>query len=242
MLRKDRKMNKWLYFVSGLVLGAISGAVGYRTYRYYKDRKEFEDHFDEYEDISEEYLRSSDEVNPETNTGRENGSISSQERDEIRRKLQTNHSMTTNYAEMYKEHPVDSDEDEDSEEPGDEYFEDSDEEEVLNEAEMNATLEHAKNKNKPPKIISYDAVVDLPEYIEQCDLFYYSGDGVLTNEGEEELDPETFIGDALYKYNFANNDETEIYVMNYQFDTCYCVTKVNSFFSDIKEEGGEDIE
>lgn len=233
-------MNKWLYFLSGIAIGAVSGVVGHKLWINYKEQKEFEENFEEYEDISDEYLRHESEVNPnETNTGRESGAITAQQRDEIRAKLKKNYEGTTNYASMYKgdnaaeeEHPVDSDEDE----PGDEYFEDSEESEddILKEAEVNATLEHEKNKNKPPKIISYDAVTELPEYIEQCDLFYYTGDDVLANEAEEELDPETFVGDALWKYGFSDNDEHEIYVMNYALDTCYCVMKVNGAFADLK--------
>lgn len=230
-------MSKLLYFVSGFVLGAAGGALAHKLYLDYTYKKENQDLYDTYEDIDERYLRK-DEVNPtESNTGRENGPISSQEREEIRRKLQTNHDITTNYAEMYKgseEHPVDSDED-DPEEPGPEYFEDEESEEIQQmENSLDATLEHEANKKKPPKIISYEAVTELPNYIEQDDLFYYVDDDILANEAEEELDPETFIGDALWKYDFANNDETEIYVMNYALDTCYCVTKVHASYAATK--------
>lgn len=230
-------MNKWLYFLSGLVLGAAGGVVAHHFYMVKKLGK-YEELAEEYDDIAEEYLRSEDEVNPDkTNTGRESGTMSSKQREEIRNKLQKNWEGTTNYAAMYNnDHPVDSDEDD-----GSDYYEDSEEEEEETEEmkdlerALDATLDHQANKDKPPKIISYDAVAELPAHIEQCDLFYYKDDGILANEAEEELDPETFIGDALYKYDFADNDETEIYVMNYALDTCYCVTKVNSAFENMKE-------
>lgn len=229
-------MNKWLYFLSGLILGAAGGAVGHHIYMVKKLDKYTDEEIEEYEDISEEYLRSGeDEVNPDkTNTGREHGPITAKQRDEIRSKLKKNWEKTTNYASMYSganEHPVDSDEDEEidiSEESND-----SEEIEAIEEA-LDATMNHEANKNKKPRIISYEAVTDLPSYIEQEDLFYYMDDDILANEAEEELDPETFVGDALRKYGFAYNDETEIYVMNYQLDTCYCITKVNSAFADVK--------
>lgn len=230
-------MNKWLYFLSGLVLGAAGGVAAHHFYMVKKLSK-YEELAEEYDDIAEEYLRSEDEVNPDkTNTGRESGTMSSKQREEIRNKLQKNWEGTTNYAAMYNnDHPVDSDEDD-----APDYYEDSEEEEEETEEmkdlerALDATLDHQANKDKPPKIISYDAVAELPAHIEQCDLFYYKDDGILANEAEEELDPETFIGDALYKYDFADNDETEIYVMNYALDTCYCVTKVNSAFESMKE-------
>lgn len=229
-------MNKYkvLYFLSGFSLGGVLGALAYKIY---SDKKREKESAEEYDNILRGYQRTT-EVNPEeTNTGRDSGILSQEEREKIKERLQKNLKETTNYAAMYSaetEHPVDSDEELDEAdyaEPDPDEPEEIDEDE---EAAYDATVEHQKNRNKKPKIISYEAVADLPAYIEQRNLFYYIRDNVLANEEEEELEPEAFVGDALWKYDFANNDETEIYVMNYELDTCYTVTKVQGAFADLK--------
>lgn len=232
----NNRYNKYLYFVSGLVLGAIGGALGYKAYADKKAEKEAEE-LAAYNDILDGYERKIEEVNPDeerTNTGRENGAISPSEREEIKKKLKNNLQQTTNYAQMYKSNSVSNDAPFDEEDDEDNI--DSEEIEQM-ERDLDATMEHQKNKNKKPKIISYDAIAELPTYVEQANLFYYMGDGVLANEEEEELtDEETFVGDALHKYGFVDedNDETEIYVMNYALDVCYTITKVQGSFSDLK--------
>lgn len=232
--------SKILYFVSGLVIGAISGAFGYKLYNDHKVSKFQKEALDTYDDLLEGYQRT--EVNPDeertdeerTNTGREKGVISQSEREAIKEKLVRNQQQTTNYAEMYNGNSASADVPDEGSDEEEEL--DSDEIEEM-EAALDATFEHQKNKNKKPKIISYEAIAELPTYVEQSNLFYYMGDGVLANEEEEELtDAETFVGDALHKYGFADedNDETEIYVMNYALDTCYTVTKVQGSFKDLK--------
>ena len=230
-------MNKYkvLYFLSGFSLGGVLGALAYKIY---SDKKREKECVEEYNDILQGYQRTT-EVNPEeTNTGRDKGTLSSEERAQIKERLQKNLKETTNYAAMYSaetEHPVDSDEELDEadyvepepDDPLDGVDEEADD-------AYDATIEHQKNRTKKPKIISYDAVTELPSYIDQANLFYYVRDGILANEEEEELEPEAFVGDSLWKYDFANNDETEIYVMNYELDMCYTITKVQGAFADMK--------
>ena len=81
---------------------------------------------------------------------------------------------------------------------------------------MDATEEHRKNKNRPPKIISAEAVGELPAYFNHETFLFYPDDQVLTDSDDNEIpDPETYIGDALTKYDFDMNDEKVIFVLNY---------------------------
>lgn len=203
-------MNKLLYFALGFLVG---GAVSYLYMS--KKKKEVEDEFNdylEYNNIGDHYSRESrdqEEVNP-----------SIEDDDDIKERLMEGYEKTTNYAAMYKgeaanyEHPLDDDEEDDDEE---------------NSASLDteSTEDHLKNRNRPPKIISSDALGDVPSYFDKETLIYYFDDDVLANEEDEELvDQETYVGDALTKYGFKNRDEEEtIHVLNYALDTLYTVQK-----------------
>lgn len=217
-------MNKLLYFLLG---GAVGAGI-----TYYFMKKEIDslvdeiNEFNEYNDISGRYKNdeeTDDGVNP----------LSDEERNDIREKLNKNYEGTTSYASMYNKKVSEDVEDELIE---NEHPEDSDEDELTEEQEeaLSATEEHRKNKNKPPKIISEEAVADLPSYIDNELLYFYTEDGVLVNEEEEELDPSMFIGDALTKYGFESNDEEKIFVMNYALDVCYEVAKIRGAWEDVK--------
>lgn len=183
-----------------------------------------------------------------SDTGRDKGVLSRQQRDDIRKKLEKNYEGTTNYAKAYtdkdsvddiegelaeQEHP------EDDEPEIDESYADPREQE--HEGDISTTLpesskeadvdeffkEHQKKKGRKPRIISVEEAANLPEYIESQTLFYYATNEVMTDEDEEVIeDPERLIGDALTKYGFADNDEERIFVMNYQLDTCYEIAKI----------------
>lgn len=220
-------MNKWLYFVGGLALGAVGGILGYRFYllKTYEDPGEEEDlsgyeRFDDEEEVT---------VNPP---------MTDEEKEEIKERLEKNYEETTNYAAMYQgdaanhEHPVDSDEDE-GEEPYDpedleELNEEDYAEETADDIALEETEDHAKTKGKKPKIISAEAVEDLPPRFENEILFYYTDDDVVVNdeENEEISNPSDILGDCLDKYGFRENDEERIFVVNYATDTCYEIEKI----------------
>lgn len=216
-------MNKTLYFVFGTLTGAIIGGVS--TYLYMK--KKVDDANDEINNIVEYYGLASDyeeeedlEVNPVKKDG-EDSDLSLQDKLEIKQKLEKNYEKTTDYASMYKamnyDHPLDDDEEDDD-----------------SEAAVEATIEHNKNKDKAPKIISVEAVGDLDSYIDHETLFFYKDDGILTTEDNEEIhDPGYYIGDALTKYGFDENDEEIIHVMNYALDTHYEIQKVFEAYGDM---------
>lgn len=99
--------------------------------------------------------------------------------------------------------------------------------------EKDAFEEHQKNKNKPPKIISADAYANLSPNIDQEVLYLYAYDEMLCDENEDPIDePERFVGDALTKYGFIDNDERVIFVMNYNLTTCYEIQKVDASWTD----------
>lgn len=213
-------MNKLLYFLGGFALGAISGVFGYNMYL--KKKSEDDDISEEYQRLANEYS----EVNPVDYDIYERDPMTKEESNSIKEKLKENYEKTTNYAAMYQgdaanhEHPEDSDED-------DENSVYTEEDEAIDE-----TIDHQKTKNQKPKIISESALGDLPVRIEMETLLYFQDNDVLTTEDEEEIeDPESIVGDSLIKYDFKNNDEDRIYVLNYATDTCYDIQKVRGFYT-----------
>lgn len=106
-------------------------------------------------------------------------------------------------------------------------------EEPIETSEEEAFNEHQNNMNKPPKIISAEAYGELPAYITQEVMYYYSHDGMVTDENDELVEePELLIGDSLTKYGFVDSDEMIIFVMNYAIDTCFEIQKVDASWSD----------
>lgn len=212
--------TKLIYFVAGVVTGSIGAVVTQKAHFFFTHRKYEikEPDFDMSEyDISpeenEEY--SAEDMLKDLKTGR--SEMSEEETEEIKEKLQNNLERTTHYAKMYKRSNEDAEEDN---------IEDEEEMEAKLEWDIEANEDHQKNKGKAPKIISYEATKDLPDYIEMRDLYYWYYDTLLANEEGEILDPDIFTGDCLYKFGFDSNpDEELIYVMNYRLDTCYAVHK-----------------
>lgn len=93
--------------------------------------------------------------------------------------------------------------------------------------------EHQKNKDRQPKILSADAFSELDASIETEVLYFYALDEMLCDDNEEPIEePERLVGDCLDKYNFRDNDEQMIFVMNYALDTAYEIQKINSSWTD----------
>lgn len=105
----------------------------------------------------------------------------------------------------------------------------------LTTSEEEAFDDHQRNKNKPPKIISADVYGELPAYIEKKVLYLYAYDETVVDEDNDDeplTEPERLIGDALTKYDFIDNDERIIFVMNYALGTCYEIQKIDASWSD----------
>lgn len=94
-------------------------------------------------------------------------------------------------------------------------------------------IEHERQENmgKPPRIISIEQAGNLPAYINSECLFYYPESDVLCTEDGAMIDePGLLVGQALDKYGFRDSEETQIFVMNYQLDTCYDIQKVGGLY------------
>lgn len=246
--------NNIITFGAGLVTGAAVGVGGFYLY-FRKAVKKIQEIADDQIHQLEEYYGKTDEYKREerfpdyekdtlveTQNGRHAGILSNEQRADIReqqKKLQANWTGTTNYAKMYHKN-----EEEDlvplSEiltkggillDPAElEHPEEAQNEQMTDEEKYYE--EHQKNKNKKPKIISVEDAAELPAYIEEQTLYYYTEDEVLIDDNEEIIDdPSLLIGDALDKYGFAQNDERIIFVLNYAQDVCYEVQKVNAAWS-----------
>ena len=234
--------TKLLWFAIGLLTGGTIGGVGGSLYFKNKYQKKYEEdieEMEEYYEVVDEYKRTSkedkEEVNPsydkeskESDTGRENGPLSKEERQRIKEKLDKNWEGTTNYAAMFNEDGGEPDDDE--EDPS--LLEGDGNKATI---DLEATLEHKKNRDKSPRIISSEAVGEMPAYFEREIFFYYPESGVVTDEVNNEIpDPETFLGDCMSKYDFDVNDEERIFVVNYQLDTIYEVQKLKGVYENYK--------
>lgn len=167
------------------------------------------------------------EVNPDhTNTGRENGPLSSEERTEMRKKQAGEH-VRTDYKSMYEGLPDLAEE------------EHPEEEDDFDPLPNSATQNHMDNADRPPRLISVEDAGELPSYIDHQLLFYYTYDDSIADEdGNVEENPELLLGDCLTKYGFVDddNEEERIFVMNYELDTCYEVQKL---YASLGQETGE---
>lgn len=95
--------------------------------------------------------------------------------------------------------------------------------------------ERAANRSKPPKIISEaDFWNKYPQYDAQT-LMYYTEDDVLATEEDEEIfDVGMTVGDALERYGFMDNDESEIFVVNHRIGCRFQIQKIWGSYADIK--------
>lgn len=223
-------------FVGGAIVGSVGGVLGTMGYFKNKYEKLANDQIMEIEEyyndkISKNYIREDDaEINPVdddgvSNTGRENGILSEEERSAIKEKLLDNYARTSNNATNYSQISTErfiAKREEDEDEP------------VTMTPEEIADDEHKKNFNKPPRILSLDEYSNLPSYIDTQTLYYYFDNMVVTDDNDEVVDDyERLVGDCLDKGDFINSqDEMMLFVMNYQLDTAYEIQKVMAAYTD----------
>lgn len=227
-------MNNGISFGLGLIIGGIGG---FFAGKYYFENKANEradaeiDDMRQYYNISRDYINNNDDIasvnsieSEEEDYGvhvrhRENGPLSSDERNAIKKQRREDREKAYNkvrYNAISK--------------PNDNEVEDPD----IAEMEQIAD-ERKETRNEKPRIISESAISDLPSYYDSRTLFYYMFDGTLVDEDDNIIDdPCHLIGDALTKYGFIDddNDENIIYVRNYELDTVYELQKINAAFGD----------
>lgn len=231
-------------FVGGAIAGAVGGVLGTMGYFKKKYEKIANDQITEIEEyysekISKNYIREDDaEINPvddnrdSSNTGRENGVLSEEERSAIKEKLLDNYARTsnnaTNYSQISTERFIAKREEAENE------AEDNNDEPVTMTQEEIADDEHKKNFDKPPRILSLDEYSNLPPYIDTQTLYFYFDNMVVTDDNDEVVDDyERLVGDCLDKGGFVNShDEMLLFVMNYQLDTAYEIQKVMAKYTD----------
>lgn len=120
-----------------------------------------------------------------------------------------------------------------SEYPREEYEKAS--EEAAYEAERLNEEYHA-NKGKSPKIVSREEFYSNEyEHHDKVTLYFYKEDQVLATESDEAIaDPSKYIGDALDKFGFRENNEEVIYVRNFGLGIDYEVEKLDSSYAESK--------
>ena len=214
-------MNKGLMFSGGALLGSVVGfIIGYR--KAFKDFEEGMENSEPPKHIPEEYLREHFENSLNDAEDDEKEITSREDLDKIKEKLTSNWNGTTNYAAAY-----DLSRNEDSELGGSELHN----EEALGGMDEETANFLKEREGKAPKIISETAASGLPAGIDHQCMFYWQYDDTLTTEDDEEIeDVERFLGDALTKYGFSDNEEKTIYVINYELGTVYEIEKIEKAF------------
>lgn len=92
------------------------------------------------------------------------------------------------------------------------------------------------HSGKKPKLIIREEFYS-PEYEHhnKSTLYYYKEDEILATEDDEIIrEPEKYIGDALDKFGFRNNDEEVIYVRNFDWECDYEIDKLEGAYTDNK--------
>ena len=214
----------------------MGGAVGYYFGRKSglavadKEISEMEDYYE----TSDRYRRTLKEEEPEVDSenssgeeNRENGPLSAGKRAEIREKLGKNWSKTTNYAEKYHKNTQNEDSEEEEETPA-----------------MAANRFHEENRDRPPELISEEAIDELPGFFDRQLLYYFAYDESVTDEDEILIDePGHMLGMVMEETGFIEDNTDLIYVVNYQTDCVYEVQKVLASYCEtheivMSEEGG----
>ena len=115
-------------------------------------------------------------------------------------------------------------------------LEDPENEETYEEREEREALEEtlamaeyrSKNQGKIAPITRDEWDSDFQEVLfDKKDLYYFTGDGVLTDEEGNHLDEEEYIGKKPRQFGWMNNDEEKIYIRNHPKETDFQVWKEN---------------
>lgn len=233
------KMQSVLFGIGGLVIGAAAGVFGSRTYFKKKFEKVADEEIEEMKTYCDNMLRyaahDAETMNKvskefgewfeksglkEKQSSRADGMQDPEERKKVKDKLTKNWKGTTDYASRYK-----------IKNPPEKKFSDDQSELVPGESE-NFDYQEWKNNaiemGKTVQIISASEVGDLPSYVDHQVIFYYVLKSLFTDEDMNVIeDPEQLVGEEVTLYDdwLSIDDDTELWVMNYELDTVYEIQK-----------------
>ena len=227
----DNKMF-FLTFLGGLGCGFASGVVALNG----EYEKKFDDqvaalkrNMKDYKDIQaklEEKKKAYNQIGEETNTGREEGLLTKEQRVKIKEDWSIDKSEIFDYTKFYTQKQKDS---LIIAEP--EKFIDS----VSDESQKEITeySKEIRRSSMPPRSLSKREMDMIPtdEY-ERLKLLYYMYDDTLVIDNDEldapwivVRDVEDMIGDSLTKNGFDSNSEEYLYVINYTRKEVYTIEK-----------------
>lgn len=219
-------MKSLIMFLLGGVVGAAVGAYGMKLYLQDKEHARADEEIEEmrkyYENLMDDVVTSKDEEEnvPEPQHFKKGLPDEEESRESSTQKV--------NYQGFYLD-PAETEypeEDQYPDEEGDDFVEDM-------------ISFHERNKGRDPRIISVEAAGDLPANIDHQILYYYKYDETITDEAGLPIeDYERLIGGCLYKYDFVDNDERILFVLNYDLDTLYEIEKLDEAWHDIRDEEG----
>lgn len=93
----------------------------------------------------------------------------------------------------------------------------------------NIAITNELNSGRKPKLITSDSYDNEYHHFDKAELEYYTIDDVLIDaRSEDEIhDPERIVGDCMDRFGFReNDDETVIFVRNFNHGTDYEITKI----------------
>lgn len=214
-------MKGWLLFFLGGALGGITGyLVGKKSVEKTVDLQieEMRNYYEE--QLAEAGLRTkiSDMMDnaDDTNTGREEGALSGDERTRLRDAMKDAKKEMVDYTKMYNK----------------------EEEEVDDSDIPDAVYEHEQNFHRPPEMIAEELTGEIPDWVEQQILYYFAYDETLCTEDYEVIfDLKPLVGDVFEESGFIDDDTSSIFVRNYQTDALYEVVKKQASYEDYIMEG-----
>ncbi len=92
-------------------------------------------------------------------------------------------------------------------------------------------------KNQPPRIISEEALGEVPGYYDHIDLFYYTRDDILTDDADNVLeDRGRFLGSDIdcWFSDFCDSDDRTMIIRNFELSTVYEIQKFDSSFEELE--------
>lgn len=205
-----------LYLAGGLLVGGGAGVFGSRQYfkkKYSKIADQQIKEMETYYGVADQYARPKVKVvdldeEPHAENGRDQGVLSSEQRNEMRDWMKDRHVEKVDYTQKYRGAQVD---------PAEEHPDEDDGVEVV----------IPPRSSQPPHIVSEEDLGELPNYIDHQILEYYTYNDTLLEEQSEEMieNPEQLLGDCLEQGFLDDDDEVTLFVLNEELDTVYEVTK-----------------